>query len=135
METERRGLSRGGGAPVLEVLVRVGVPVRDHRGTQELVVAVCGSPLSPVDWLAAHGGPFAVRHSRRRGEALPRAVYCEVLAPLEMPSRAGMDSKTEGLKEQRLARWPSWVLVPSDSRQCQVWGWRGEREGNISVGL
>lgn len=36
-----------GGAPVLEVLVRVGVPVWDHRGTPELVVAICGSPLSP----------------------------------------------------------------------------------------
>lgn len=47
MEIERRGLSQGGGAPVLEVLVRVGVPVWDHRGTPELVVAICGSPLSP----------------------------------------------------------------------------------------
>lgn len=49
METERRGLSQGDGAPVLEVLVRVGVPVWDHRGTLELVVAVYGSPLSPID--------------------------------------------------------------------------------------
>lgn len=57
METERRGLSQGGGAPVLEVLVRVGVPVWDHRGTQELVVAVCGSPLSPID------GPAGCTHT------------------------------------------------------------------------
>lgn len=79
METERWGLSQGGGgAPVLEVLVRVGVPVWDHRGTQELVVAVCGSPLSPIDgpagWLHAYGGTFTVCHSRRRGEPLPGAV-------------------------------------------------------------
>jgi hypothetical protein len=78
METERWGLSQGGGAPVLEVLVRVGVPVWDHRGTQELVVAVCGSPLSPSDgpagWLHEYGGTFTVCLSRRRGEPLPGAV-------------------------------------------------------------
>lgn len=35
---------------------------------------------------------------------------------------------TEGLKKQGLARQPSCVLVPSDSRQCQVWGGTGKGE-------
>lgn len=56
METEKRGLSQGGGAPVLKVLVRMGVPVWDYRGTRELVVAVGGSPLSPAD------GPSGWQH-------------------------------------------------------------------------
>lgn len=89
------GLSQGDGAPVLKVLVRVGVPVWDHRGTQELVVSVRGSPPSPADgspgWL--HNVTPSLCRVRRRGESLPRPAYCEILAPLEKLSRVSMDNK------------------------------------------
>lgn len=76
METEKRGLSQEGGAPVLKVLVRVGVPVWDHRGTQKLVVAVHGSPPSPADGASGelHNVTSSLRHVRRQGEPLPRAA-------------------------------------------------------------
>lgn len=74
------GLTQGGGAHVLKVLIRVGVPGWDHRGTQELVVAVHGSPPSPADgpsgWLH-NVTPPSLCHVGRQGEPLPRAAYCE----------------------------------------------------------
>lgn len=112
---------------MLKVLVRVSVPVWDHRGTQELVVAVRGSPPSPADgspgWL--HNATPPLCRVRRQGEPLPRPAFCEILAPLEKLSRAGWTTKTEGLKEHGLARQPGCFLVPSDSRQCLVWGGEG----------
>lgn len=62
---------------MLKVLVRVSVPVWDHRGTQELVVAVCGSPPSPANgspgWL--HNVTPFLCGVRRQGEPLPRPAY------------------------------------------------------------
>lgn len=98
------GVVPRGWAPVLKVLVRMGIPVWDYRGTRELVVAGGGSPLYPADrpsgWQHVTPSPCRVR---RRGGPLPRTAQGEALAPLE------------GLKKQGLARQPSCVLVPSDS--------------------